>query len=64
MYYEAPVFRIRCGLGADPDLDPALYLNASPDLGPGFAITLEIKFLHFLFHFCQIPIFVLITCFK
>jgi hypothetical protein len=42
-----PLFRIRSSICADPDLDPALYLNASPDTGPGFAIILEIKISHF-----------------
>ena len=28
-----PVLRIRNGFNADPDLDPAFYLNADPDIG-------------------------------
>jgi hypothetical protein len=45
-YRTVPVFRNRSSLGADPDLEPALYLNASSD--PGCAITPEIKISHFL----------------
>jgi hypothetical protein len=48
------LFRIRICRSAYPDPDPAIYLNAAPD--PGFAITLEVKILHFFFPYFELLI--------
>ncbi len=62
LYYYCfiiPVFLIRISLNADPDPDPAIYLNATED--PDFAIILVEKYLHFFcpfskFFFMLLPI--------
>jgi hypothetical protein len=47
-------------LRAATDPDPAIYRNAVADPDPAFAITLEVKILHFFWHFSKFHHFYLI----